>query len=196
VLTYNVYNLATTGSLILLFYIFVDILLIDFFRKTKRNNVRRVIFYSFLFYSINLLQLISGGVVIPLQNESAPLLNYTNIGDWFGIYGTIDFKTSYWSPFSLFYNLVLFIPLGIYISMFFNIKSVKKIIFIILLACIGIETIQYVFKNLGLVNKQGFIKAEFIYLILNFSGGVLGYVIYKLISKIIKPIRDASKSIV
>jgi len=153
----------------------------DYFRKTKRNNLKRLIFYSFLFYILNLVQLKTGGIVFPKINETDSSQTFHYVGYLNGIYNTIFFKTSYTSFFSLFYNFILFIPYGAYISIYFNVKSLKKGILSVFLLCFGIEVVRFVFDYLGLVIKQGF---DMSVILLNISGGILSFLLFKLIKNL------------
>jgi hypothetical protein len=178
--TYYVYNLATSGLLILLLYIFTDLLIIDYFRKTKRNNARRVIFYSFIFYLINLVQLKTGGIVLPLQNENDTARSFHYVGDWFGIYDTLVIKTSYFNSFSLILNLLLYIPLIIYLAYFLNRNNLKKMILIVLITCLGMQLVKVALGGIGLIIPQGFGFVQNVLIITSILGGLIGILIFKI----------------
>lgn len=57
-------NILLIGTLFLFIYIIIDSF------KNKRNNlIRRLIFYSFIFYLINVAHFTIGGIVVPPQKE-------------------------------------------------------------------------------------------------------------------------------
>lgn len=66
---YVLYNIVPLGFLILLVYIFIDVFL-DYFRKVKKSNLRRVILYTFIFYLISLIQIKLGGFTLFPQNPA------------------------------------------------------------------------------------------------------------------------------
>ncbi|MEK3981374.1 hypothetical protein MKY37_20385 [Psychrobacillus sp. FSL K6-2836] len=173
--TYIVYNIVPLGFLILLVYIFIDVLL-DYFRKPKSSNLKRVILYSFLFYVLSLIQIKFGGITFPPQNPSDNMSDFIFTGDWFGIFDTMHFNIYSWSFSAVFYNLILFIPLGIYLIVLFNIKSNKKAVSIVVLSCVGIEIFLLLFDELGLVLGSTNLLT-IINLLTNTIGGFIGLII-------------------
>ncbi|SDY33313.1 hypothetical protein SAMN05421736_101980 [Evansella caseinilytica] len=57
---YSIFNVAFTGSILLLFYIIVD-----FVQNRTKNIFKRTIEYSFIFYLLCIVQLTTGGILFP-----------------------------------------------------------------------------------------------------------------------------------
>lgn len=174
--TYVLYNIVPVVFLILLVYIFIDIFL-DYFRKVKRSDRKRVILYSFIFYLISLIQIKFGGFTLS-QNSADNSRSFISTNDWFGIFDTMNFKISIWSYSAMFYNVILFVPLGIYLLLLFNLKSNKKAISIVVLSCLGIGFTHLLLGWLGLV-MGSFGDEVLIYLLFNILGGTLGIFLVK-----------------
>ena len=171
--TYTLYNIVPLGFLILLVYIFIDIFL-DYFRKVEKSNKKRVILYSFIFYLISLIQIKFGGFTLP-QNSADNSRSFISTNDWFGIFDTMNFKISMWSYSAMIYNVILFVPLGIYLFLLFNLKSNKKAISIVILNCLVIDVARLLLGWTGFtINHFGII-----YLLFNILGGVLGICLVK-----------------
>lgn len=173
--TYIVYNIVPIGFLILLIYIFIDILL-DWFREPKRDILNRVILYSFLFYVLCLIQITFGGFIFSPRNPSDEMSSYVSSGDWFGIFDTMYFKIYVWSVSVLFYNVLLLIPFGIYLKILFHIKSYNQAVSIVVLCCGGIGIVHILFSKLELVigSTNIFILIS---LITSIIGGIIGLII-------------------
>lgn len=189
--TYIVYNIVPVGFVMLLVYMFIDIIL-DFFRTSKRSIVKRGLLYSFLFYSLSLIQIKFGGITYPPQNPDDSGRSFFPTGDWFGIFDTIHFNISLWGFTAILYNVLLLIPFGIYLSILFNVKSIKKAISIVFLTCMGVELIHLLFAKFGLV-VGGVNILSLIYLELNILGGILGFLFVALTTKIINSYKATSK---
>ncbi|MGM9967365.1 MAG: hypothetical protein ACI383_07760 [Rummeliibacillus sp.] len=172
------YNIVPWGFILLLLYIFIDIFL-DFFRKPKMTNTKRIIFYSFLFYVLSLIQIKFGGITLPILTQ--PYNFRVTVPDGlFDEYYFIYKKTTMNVSSAIFYNLLLFIPLGIYLSILFKLNSLKKVVPTVILSCIAIEILRFAFESFGLVlalNNNMFIKT----LLFNILGGILGYLLIKAI---------------
>lgn len=168
--TYVLYNIVPLAFLFLLIYIFIDIFL-DYFRKTGKSNKKRVILYSFIFYLIILIQIKFGGFTLP-QNSADNHKIFIATNDWFGLFDTINFKISMWSYSAMVYNIILFIPLGIYLLLLFDLKSNKKAVSMVILSCLMIDVARLLLGWTGItVNSFGYL--DIIYLLFNVSGGVL-----------------------
>lgn len=173
-----VYNIVPWGFTLLLLYIFIDILLF-FFRQPKMTNTKRIIFYSFLFYVLSLIQIKFGGITLPIQTQTVDLI-FTIQNGWFDEYYSIYKKTTMNVPSAIFYNLLLFIPLGIYLSILFKLNSLKKGVPTVILSCIAIETLRFALESFGLV--MVLYKIMLVKIILfNILGGILGYLLMKAI---------------
>ncbi|MFL0507440.1 hypothetical protein ACH0B5_16990 [Ureibacillus sp. 179-F W5.1 NHS] len=175
--TYILYNIVPLGFLFLLMYIFIDILL-DYFRKSKSSNVRRILIYSFLFYCISLIQIKFGGITIPPQNPNDIHSSFLSSNDWFGIYDTMHINISIWS------SILLFIPLGIYLTVLIHSNNLKKLGFMIVISCLGIDISRLLFEWFGLVMSH-YNMMEIIYLLCNIAGGILGFILVNFARKAI-----------
>lgn len=189
--TYVLYNIVPLAFLILLVYIFIDILL-DYFRKVKKSNKKRVILYSFIFYLISLIQIKFGGFTL-FQNPKDDSRSFISTNDWFGIFDTMNFEISIWSYSVIFYNVILFVPLGIYLLFLFNLKGNKKAISIVVLSCLGIDFARLLLGWLGLV-MGSFGDEDIIYLLFNILGGTLGIFLVKYVVDITAQINLQVKS--
>ena len=152
-MTYILYNIVPLGFILLLIFMFADIFL-DYFRKTQKEYKRRVFVYSWIFYLLSLFQIKSGGLTLPPQDFTNLNTTFIPTGEWFGIYDTLYLLTSNGHPLSLFYNIVLFIPFGIYLSALFNMNRLKRIAAIVILGCIGIELVHLLLESIGLVMRS------------------------------------------
>ena len=174
--TYVLYNIVPLAFLFLLIYIFLDIFL-DYFRKVKNSNKKRVILYSFIFYLISLIQIKFGGFTLP-QNPADNHRTFISTNDWFGIFDMMNFKISMWSYSAMVYNVILFIPLGIYLFLLFNLKSNKKVISMVILSCLVIVVARLLLGWTG-ITIHSFSYIDIIYLLFNISGGVLSIFLVK-----------------
>ena len=177
---YAIYDVVVIGSLLLILYIIAD-----FIRNKTRNLIRRIIFYSLVFYSLNVVQLTTGGIVIPPQKDFVPttqLIPFYFIGDLFSMYRSNGLDWFFWNSFKLtFFNFIMLMPLGIYLSILFRVKRISKALLIIFLISLSIETIQFTFAYLGLVMGRGFNIDD---LIVNTLGGVIGFLLFELIKRV------------
>lgn len=174
---YVLYNIVPLGFLVLLLYIFIDVLL-DYFRKESKRNQRRVILYSFIFYLICLIQIKVGGLTLIPQNPADNSRSFITANDWFGIFEAIHFNISLWSYSAIIYHFLLLLPLGIFLFVLFNLKNVKKAVFIVILYCLSIEFLRLLLGSFNLTTRNlGPVDA--IYLLFNMLGGVFGLLIVK-----------------
>lgn len=174
--TYVLYNIVPLAFLMLLVYIFIDVLL-DYFRKVEKSAKKRVMLYSSIFYVISLVQIKFGGFTLP-QNPADKSSSFISTNDWFGIFDTMHFNISIWSYSALFYNVILFVPFGIFLLLLFNLKSNKKAISIVILSCSGIYFAGLLFGGTGVVIRNNG-NTDIIYLLFNVLGGVLGIFLVK-----------------
>lgn len=174
--TYVLYNIVPLAFLILLVYIFIDVLL-DYFRKVEKSAKKRVMLYSSIFYVICVVQIKSGGFTLH-QNPSDNSRIFISTDDWFGIFDTMHFNISVWSYSALFYNVILFVPFGIFLLLLFNLKSNKKAIFIVILSCLMIDVVRLLLGWSGFTTSN-FGNKDIIYLLFNILGGVLGIFLVK-----------------
>lgn len=178
--TYILYNIVPVGFILLLIYMFIDIFL-DRFRKSTPSIVRRVLLYSFLFYLLSLIQIKFGGFSVPLLNKEDIRSTFISTNDWFGIYEGLNSKVTMGSR-AFLYNFLLFIPLGIYLSLLFNLKSTRKAASILIVSCSVFVMCHFAFHSIGLV----FINLnilDILYLFLNIAGGTIGFSLTKQMNK-------------
>ena len=180
--TYVLYNIVPFAFLILLVYIFIDVFL-DYFRKGKKSNSKRIILYSFMFYIISLIQIKFGGFTVP-QNPADNSRSFVSTNDWFGLFDTMHFNVSIWSYSAILYNFILLVPFGIFIALLFNLKRYKTAISIVILSCLGIDLARLLLGSFGLTGSH-FGYTALIYLIFNIHGGVFGIFLIKYVANIV-----------
>ena len=169
--TYVLYNIVPLAFLILLVYIFIDVLL-DYFRKVEKSAKKRVMLYSVIFYVICLVQIKTGGFTLP-QNPADNGRGFISTNDWFGIFDTMHFNISIFSYSALFYNFILFVPFGMFLILLFNLKSNKKAISIVVLSCLVIHVARLLLGWSGFIMSL-FGNMDIFCLIFNVLGGVFG----------------------
>ena len=176
---YSIYDVVALGSILLVIYIVIDVI-----KNRTKNLLRRIIFYSFVFYLLNVIQLTTGGIVFPPQRDFVPRIQLVPlyfIDGLYGMYYNNGLDWFFWNSVKLsFYNLIMLVPLGIYLSVLFKFKSILKSLLIVLAVSLTIETFQLIFGFLGLVRGRGFNVDD---LILNTLGGLLGFVFAELIKR-------------
>ena len=190
--TYIIYNIVPYGFVLLLGYIFIDLFL-DYFRRPKRSNLKRILLYSFLFYLLCLIQIKFGGISLPPINPFESNRTFIIEGVWFGWFDTMHFNISIWSSSAIFNNLVIFLPLGMYISILFHLNSNKKAVSIISLACIGVELFHLLFEKFGLVIGGIHLFVIMIFLLINIIGGIIGFLMTGLILKRINSFKNTGE---
>lgn len=174
--TYIIYNIVPYGFILLLSYIFIDIFL-DYFRKSKSSNLNRILLYSFLFYLLSLIQIKFGGITLPLIDPADSQSTFIYEGAWFGLFDTMHFNISTFSYSAIFYNLVILLPLGIYLSVLFDLKSNLKAVTLVALICIGIEIIHLLFGKMGMILGGMNYLMTIISLFINIFGGTIGFLL-------------------
>lgn len=172
-------EITPIGILLLIGYIIVDCI-----RQKTSNLLRRVILYSFLFYLLFVVQYTTGGFHFPPQEH----FYGTAIFQWVPFYFVSDLLQTYqlrgadwyfWDSVQItFYNLIMLLPLGVYLAVLFNIRTIKKAVLIILSVSFAIEIYQVAFSYFGLVFPRSFNVDD---IILNTLGGTVGYYIGKLV---------------
>lgn len=177
---YSIYDVGLFGSMILLLYIFVD-----FVRNRSRNFVRRVFFYSFIFYMLIMAHLTIGGIVIPpfkgnmLNTQIVPLYFLWDLYKMYQINGMDWF---FWNSLKLtFFNFIMLMPLGVYLAFLFKVKKKTKAYLIIFLVSLAIETIQLSFTYFGWIMERGFNIDD---IIINTLGGYIAFILCPLAMKI------------
>lgn len=178
---YSIYDVFYFGAIILLLYI-----IIDFSLNKTRNLLKRMIFYSFAFYMLVVFDLTIGGIVIPPLKDNmliTQLVPLFFIKDLFSLYKFSGIDWFFWNSLKLtFFNFIMLMPLGIYLSVLFKVKERVKSILIIFLVSLGIETLQYSLTYWGLIMERGFNVDD---IIVNTLGGFIAFVLCESITKAI-----------
>ena len=173
-----VIDINSIGIVIIVLYFIIELLI-----YRKKQLLRRLIFLSFLIYTVNVLQQITGGIHIPpFQSNhwswewNIQLVPFYFLGDLISHYNHSGFSWFFWNAVKLsFYNILLLLPLGVYLSIY-KIKNVKRAATIIFAVSFGIETLQIVLTYYGITYSRSFNVDD---LILNTLGGVLGYLAFE-----------------
>ncbi len=158
-------------------------------KNRKKNMLRRLVFLSFLFYAINVLQQTTGGIHVPPIAEgnywswrwNTQLIPFYFVGDLISHYNASGLSWFFWNAVrSSFYNVLLLFPLGVYLSLY-KIGNIKRAALFIFIVSFGIETMQILFSYFGLIFARSFNVDD---LILNTVGGVLGYLFFEQLKKL------------
>lgn len=170
------------GLILLALYI-----VIDFVRNRTTNLVKRLVFYSFLFYVINVLQHAFGGINIPplpqrrdyYQGHFTLVQPYPFyfVREFIQLVQTRGFSLSLLRTLRLtFFNLLFLAPLGFYLPWHFKVKSTLRIVGITALVSLGIEITQVITTITSLTFYRTFNVDD---LILNTLGAYLLYLCFK-----------------
>ena len=147
----------------------------------KYRFLQNILFYSvFLFYIVILLQvlLFKSVPVWQVFSENRRILRDINLVPFY--YFTTDDAIARTFAFSnVFGNIVLFIPMGIYIPSLIRNKKFFRYILTIFLISLSVEIIQYIFA-IGITDIDD--------IILNCVGGLIGIAIYKVLLFVAKDI--------
>lgn len=139
----------------------------------KKKTINIIFILGFVFYIIFILWNIVFKYVSPLElfssnryfSRSLNLIPFYDI--FIGVYNRLD----------IFGNVILFIPLGIYINMIAKNSRISKNIYKIIMISLIFEVSQYVF---------GIGASDITDIITNTIGGVIGIGIYMVIKKVFK----------
>ena len=181
--TYVLYNIVPLAFSILLIYIFIDVFL-DYFREAGKSNKKRIILYGFIFYVISLIQIKFGGFTL-YQNPADSSRSLISTNDWFGIFDTLNWHISIWSYSAFIYNVILFVPFGIFLLLLFNLKNDKTAISIVMLSCFVIDVARLLLGWAGFTSDN-FSHMDILYLLLNVWGGVVGIYLVKYVASFIR----------
>lgn len=166
------------GIMVLGIYIAIDLV-----RNKTRNLIKRIVFYSFIFYLINVFRVTTGGISVPPSPYSFvdfQLIPFKFLIDWINEFSTRGFSWFFWNSVRLsMLNVLLLLPLGIYLPILYNVKNIKKVTIYVALASLIIEIYQAIFSYFGLVFIVRTSNVDDI--ILNTLGGVSGYILYKIL---------------
>ena len=124
---YYLLDVEEIGRIFLIIFI-----VIDFIRYGKRDILRRIIYYSFIYYILNVIQLTTGGIYIPPREDlrivTCQLIPFHFISDWIQKYNETGFSWFFWRAVKLtLYNFIMLFPLGIYLPILFNVRESKKV---------------------------------------------------------------------
>ncbi len=158
-------------------YLLIIYMIIDCIRNRRAELMRRVMFYSFVVYLLYVLRYTTGGFLYPPRSGTIiiQLRPLQFILDWVSEYQRGGLSWSFWSSVKLtLYNVIMLLPLGVYLKVLYNVNTIKKAAAIILLGSAFIETCQLVFSYSGLVFPRTFNIDD---IMLNTLGGVAGYCI-------------------
>ncbi len=139
----------------------------------KKKTLNTLFIISFVFYSVFLLWNIVFKYVSPLELFSSGRYFSRTIN----LIPFNDIINGYYNSLDIWGNVILFIPLGIYISMFLKNSRLHKNILKIAGISLLFEVCQYVFA-IG--------ASDITDIITNTIGGIIGILIYLLIKKAIK----------
>lgn len=179
---YYTVHIMFIGTLFLLGYI-----LVDWMKNGKTNMVKRIIFYSFIFYGLNVAQLTLGSLTFPPQSNFITEFNRVQLIPFYFVWDLVmEYKTfglgwGFWNAAKLsFYNVIMLFPLGVYLSMLFKMNSARKATLVVFLVSLTIETTQLIGGFIGLVERRTFNLDD---LMLNTLGGVIGFMVFEWIRK-------------
>ncbi|WP_407271168.1 VanZ family protein [Radiobacillus sp. PE A8.2] len=107
---------------------------------------------------LNVVQLTTGGIIIPPQRDFSPSMQvvpFYFVEDLFSMYRTNGLDWFFWNSLRLtFFNFIMLMPLGIYLSLF-KLKGRFKAFLVVFLVSLSIEIMQLTFAHMGLVRGRG-----------------------------------------
>lgn len=139
----------------------------------KKRVINFLFIISFIFYILFLLWNILFKYVSPIELFSSQREFHRSIN----LIPFNDIINGYYNQLDIVGNIILFIPLGIYISMFLNNSKIYKKIGVIVLISLAFEVSQYIFA-IG--------ASDITDIITNTIGGIIGVGIYLVIKSILK----------
>ena len=162
-------------------------------KLNKKRIINILVFLSFIIYAFNVLKETTGHLLIPPLTESywswkynIQLIPFFFVGDLINQYNSSGFNWFFWNAVKLsFYNILLLLPLGVYLSMY-KVSSIKRATFIIFLVSFAIESMQVLLSYFGYIFPRSFNVDD---LILNTLGGIVGYVTFEQMKKFFYKIR-------
>src|SRR5690625_875879 len=102
-----------------------------------------MILYSFALHILFVFDLTIGSIVIPPLKDNmliTQLVPLFFIKDLFSLYKFSGIDWFFWNSLKLtFFNFIMLMPLGIYLSVLFKVKERVKSILIIFLVCLGFK---------------------------------------------------------
>ena len=166
----------------------IIILIIEVIKFIKRNkeekflNFREVMSLMFKFYILMVIivtffPLVIGGYIGKPSMNIVPVFN--TIKDIYEVPIEMEsYMVRFWIK-NILGNILLLLPLGIFIPMFFKrLRSFKSTVITCALVSLSIEVVQYISMYFG-----NFRSCDIDDIILNTLGGMIGFIIYKVIDK-------------
>lgn len=162
--------------------IFVIENIIYFKRQNRPNFIYRLVFYSFIIYSLFVINY----TFFPFPIGKDPMMEYQILAlhnNFIPFKDVID--NDGFNAYPVIGNIALLFPLGIYLPLLFKRKDFRFNLMIGLLTTIFIETMQFVLSHIiGVTYRTTDIND----IIFNTLGCIIGYIIYKLISPLVSPL--------
>ncbi|MCZ0702433.1 glycopeptide antibiotics resistance protein [Natronobacillus azotifigens] len=159
------------ATLFLILYVIYDLFR---YRKEERSLLQRFLFYSFVFYMINVIRLTLFPIMFMPTSFSVQFVPF------FFMMESLD---SGYIARTYLENFILLLPLGFYLPLLFQrFRKLKFTIFAAFILTTSIETIQLLMR-LTIGSLRTFNVDD---IILNTSGAILGYFLYKITMVIIK----------
>ncbi|MCY7912949.1 VanZ family protein [Bacillus haynesii] len=152
--------------------------LYDIVKNRKKTSLfRKMVFASFIVYLSVVYHYTIGGINIPPQPAYAQmniqLIPFYFVAEWVQMYQQSGFDWFFLNSVKLtFFNVLLLIPLGVYLSVLWRKTSLKKAAVFVFLTSFLIESLQLVLSVTGLIMARTFNVDD---LILNTAGGVIGF---------------------
>ncbi|MFS0785365.1 VanZ family protein [Shouchella sp. 1P09AA] len=166
--------------------ILIVIFIVDVVRN-KRGLQQRILQVGFGVYLLALLDVTLGEIWLPSLPEESIYAQIQLMPLYFlvDIYQTYEMGTFYFiNAINLsFYNVLLFVPLGVFLYLLFQLRNGLIATLFLFLASLLIETSQLVLGSNGLIFSRIFDVDD---LLLNTTGGVVGYYVTKWIGERIK----------
>ncbi|WP_353893013.1 VanZ family protein [Proteinivorax hydrogeniformans] len=158
-------------------------IVIDVVRNKSKNIIGRLVFYNFLIYLLKVFEVTTGNIHIPPRQGlgggvDIQLIPFRFIADWYQLYVHRGADWFFWNSVRLsLYNVILLLPLGIYLPALFNVRNIKRVTIWVMLTSLTIEIYQAIFSYYGLVFMR---TSNIDDIILNTLGGVIGFGFYKI----------------
>lgn len=167
----------------------IIILIIEVIKFIKRNKEEKFLSFrevkniAFYFYILLVITVTFFPLVISVNRRSEPCMNivpvFNTIKDIYEVpIGMESYMVRFWIK-NILGNILLLLPLGIFIPMFFKrLRSFKSTVITCALVSLSIEVVQYISMYFG-----NFRSCDIDDIILNTLGGMIGFIIYKVINK-------------
>ncbi|WP_280771597.1 VanZ family protein [Salipaludibacillus daqingensis] len=153
------------ATLFLIMYIVFDLIRN---RKKERSLVMRLVFYSFIYYMINVVKL----TLLPIM--FIPFAVSVQLVPFYFVVESINIG---YIPRAYIENFILLLPFGLYLPLLFErFRKLKLTIITAFLLSLSIETIQLL-MGLTFGSHRTFNVDD---MILNTSGTLIGYLFYKI----------------